>query len=201
MSAPPVVAHLIADFSAKEAMGRTITETATRVPGTHHLVTATAHDGLAAFASVHQLGGGLATFPLGRIRQLTQVLDQIRPDLVHVHAGALGALQVALPALRHRRTVLTVYAWPTLPGPGTWRRASFAELLASNVLAPRVALTTVLPPGSPRRSCAGPGSPTCSPRIRGSPRDSTGAEGCTWSDCRPGHRPTRAGPPSPPTSQ
>ena len=142
----PVIVHLIAEFSSHEAMGRTVTETAHRVPGAHHLVTTRAKDSHAAFVSVDELGGSVATFPLGRSGALGTVLDRIRPDVVHVHAGALGPLQATLSVLRHRRMVLTVYAWPTWPGPSTWRRASFAELRSSNVLAPRVAMTTILPP-------------------------------------------------------
>jgi glycosyltransferase involved in cell wall biosynthesis len=139
------VVHVIAEFSAREAMGRTVAETAGRVAGEHHLVTSRAHDGTAAFAGVHELGGGIGAFPLGRGRQLAATLDRLRPDVVHLHAGALGPLQAALPALRGHRTMLTVYAWPTLPGPRAWRRARIGEMRASNVLQPRVALTSILP--------------------------------------------------------
>ncbi|WP_305785999.1 glycosyltransferase family 4 protein [Symbioplanes lichenis] len=146
MSSGPRVVHLIAEFSAHEAMGRTVTETAGRVPGTHHLVTSAAHDGHAVFASVDEIGGAVASFPLGRTAALAGVLARIRPDVVHLHAGALGPVQAALPVLRPYKTVLTAYAWPTVPGPAAWRRASLAEMRASNVLQPRVALTTLLPP-------------------------------------------------------
>jgi len=139
------IVHLIAEYSAHEAMGRTVAETAGRVDGEHHLVTAHAHDGTAAFAGVHELGGAVATFPLGRTAALAGVLARIRPDVVHLHAGALGPVQAAMPVLRPYRRVLTAYAWPTVPGPGTWRRATLAEMRASNVLQPRVALTTLLP--------------------------------------------------------
>ncbi len=142
----PRVVHLIAEFSSHEAMGRTVTETAARVPGTHHLVTTRAHDGAGTFAGVDELGGAVASFPLGRTAALAGVLARIRPDVVHLHAGALGPLQAAMPVLRPYRTVLTAYAWPTVPGPAAWRRASLAEMRASNVLQPRVALTTLLPP-------------------------------------------------------
>jgi glycosyltransferase involved in cell wall biosynthesis len=128
------VAHVIAEFSAREAMGRTVTETVTRVPGEHHLITTHVVDGGHAFAGVHELGGGLDTFPLGRSGALADVLARVRPDLVHLHAGALGPFLALHPALR-----------PTLPGPRTWRRAGFAEMRASNVLRPRVAATTILP--------------------------------------------------------
>jgi starch synthase len=139
------VAHVIAEFSAKEAMGRTVTETAHRVPGEHHLVTTHALDGQDAFAGVHEIGGGLETFPLGRSDAMRDALDKIRPDLVHLHAGALGPFLARLPVLRPYRKILTAYAWPTLPRPAAWRRASVAEMRASNVLRPRVLVTTVLP--------------------------------------------------------
>jgi starch synthase len=139
------IVHLIAEFSAHEAMGRTVAETAARVPGGHFLVTSHAHDGASVFAEVDELGGAVGSFPFGRTAALAGVLARIRPDIVHLHAGALGPLQAAMPVLRPYRTVLTAYAWPTVPGPATWRRASLAEMRASNVLQPRVALTTLLP--------------------------------------------------------
>lgn len=139
------VAHVIAEFSAREAMGRTVTETANRVPGEHHLITTHAVDGQDAFAGVHEIGGALETFPLGRSDALRDALDKIRPDLVHLHAGALGPFLALLPALRAHRKLLTAYAWPTLPGPGAWRRATVAEMRSSNVLRARVVVTTVLP--------------------------------------------------------
>jgi glycosyltransferase involved in cell wall biosynthesis len=140
------VAHLIAEYSGHEAMGRTVTELAARVPGEHHLVTVRAHDTTEVFTGVHLLGGRVGLFPAGQARTLDTLLDLLRPDLVHLHAGALGPLQAAWPVLRHRPSVITMYGWPTLPGPATWRRARLAELRASNVLQPRVALTTALPP-------------------------------------------------------
>jgi len=146
VTAGPRVAHLIAEYSAHEAMGRTVAETARRVPGDHHLVTARAHDGTAPFAGVHELGGRLATFPFGCADRLAVVLGRIRPDLVHLHVGALGTLAATLPVLRPLLTVLTVYAWQTLPGLRAFRRASLSEMRSSNVLQPRVALSTVLPP-------------------------------------------------------
>lgn len=139
------VVHLIAEFSAREAMGRTITEVVTRLPGEHHLITTHVVDGAEIFEGTHELGGGLETFPLGRADGLAAALARIRPDLVHLHAGALGPLLTLLPALRPYRKVLTAYAWPTLPGPRAWRRATFAEMRRSNVLRPRVAATTALP--------------------------------------------------------
>jgi starch synthase len=140
------VAHVIAEFSGREAMGRTVTETVQRVPAEHHLITTHVVDGGRIFASTHELGGALETFPLGRAAELAGVLAGIHPDLVHVHAGALGPLLALHPALRPYPKLLTVYAWPTLPGPRAWRRGTPAEMWSSNVLRPRVAVTTVLPP-------------------------------------------------------
>ncbi|MCA2213960.1 glycosyltransferase family 4 protein [Jidongwangia harbinensis] len=139
------VAHVIAEFSAKEAMGRTVTELTHRVRGEHHLITTHALDGQDAFAGVHEIGGRLETFPLGRSEALRDALDKVRPDLVHLHAGALGPFLALLPALRPYRKLLTAYAWPTLPGPAAWRRASVTEMRTSNVLRARVVVTTVLP--------------------------------------------------------
>ncbi|MEV4706337.1 glycosyltransferase family 4 protein [Actinoplanes sp. NPDC049316] len=139
------VAHVIAEFSAKEAMGRTVTEMAHRVDGEHHLVTTHALDGQDAFAGVHEIGGALETFPLGRSDALRDALDKIRPDVVHLHAGALGPFLALLPVLRPYPKLLTAYAWPTLPRPAAWRRATVAEMRSSNVLRARVLVTTVLP--------------------------------------------------------
>ena len=94
------VAHVISEFSAREAMGRTVTEVTRRVPGEHHLITTHVVDGGDAFAGVHELGGGLETFPLGRTDTLIGALAGIRPDVVHLHAGALGPFIALLPALR-----------------------------------------------------------------------------------------------------
>jgi glycosyltransferase involved in cell wall biosynthesis len=126
-------------------MGRTVAETVDRVPGEHHLLTVAAHDGAERFASTAELGGRVGTFPLGRAAALADRLAALRPDLVHLHAGALGPLQAAAPALRRHRCVLTLYGWPTLPGVPALRRASWPELRSSNVLQPRVLATSLLP--------------------------------------------------------
>jgi len=138
------IVHVIAEFSAREAMGRTVVETVERVDAEHHLVTTVAHDGTDRFASVTELGGSVATFPLGRTDDLRSTLEGLEADVVHLHAGALGPFQ-AMAALRGLPTVMTIYAWPTLPGPKALRRVSYAQLRASNVLQARVALTTLVP--------------------------------------------------------
>jgi len=141
-----IVVHVIAEFSAKEAMGRTVLETARRVPGRHHLITSAAHDTADAFVEVHELGGPMLTFPLQVRAPLADVLRRLRPDVVHLHAGALGPLLALATELKDFPLVTTVYAWPSLPRPNAWRRASLAEMRQSNVLQPRVVATTVLPP-------------------------------------------------------
>jgi len=153
---PPVpatlrVAHVLAEFSTREAMGRTVLETASRVPGQHFLITARAHDGHPALAGVLEIGGSVGTFPVRRQAALAAALEQIRPDVVHVHAGALGLGWAALPALRPWRKVLTVYAWPTIPPVAQMRGSTLAEMRTSNVLQPRVLATSVLHPAAARR--------------------------------------------------
>ena len=74
------VVHVIAEFSGHEAMGRTVTETAQRVPGEHFLITTTAHDGTGVFEGVTELGGAVETFPMGR----RDALDAALGDPVHV---------------------------------------------------------------------------------------------------------------------
>lgn len=80
------IVHVIAEFSAHEAMGRTVSEIARRVPGEHYVITTTAHDGQDAFAGVVELGGAVETFPIGRRDALNSALADLRPDLVHITA-------------------------------------------------------------------------------------------------------------------
>ena len=141
----PRVAHVIAEYSRKEAMGRTVSETVARVPGTHSLITTVAHDGEDQFERVVELGGGMETFPLGRSEALAAALGELRPDLVHVHGGALSPMLVAGTAIRYYRTVMTIYAWPRMPGAGSLFKAGLRPTIDSNVLRPRVLATTVLP--------------------------------------------------------
>jgi len=151
MSGPRIV-HLISEYSTHEAMGRTVTEAARRVPGEHHLVTTRAHDGGDAFASVHELGGRIEAFPMADRDELHRILDSIRPDVVHLHAGALGPLLAQRAGLGRYPLAMTIYAWPNLPGRAAWKHAGWSGLRSSNVLPTRVALTAALPPAVVRRS-------------------------------------------------
>lgn len=155
-----VVAHVIAEFSAKEAMGRTVTEAARRIPGRHVLVTSRAHDGAEPFDEVVELGGPMGTFPLQVREPLATALQRIRPDVVHLHAGALGPFLALATDLRRHPLVTTLYAWPTLPAPLAWKRSGIAEMRASNVLQPRVVATTVLTPGMVRSALRRAGAST-----------------------------------------
>lgn len=153
----PRIVHLISEYSTHEAMGRTVTETAMRVPGEHHLITTKAHDGGDAFASVHELGGRIETFPMAAKDRLQQLLDEISPDVVHLHAGALGPILAERSGLGgsgmgRYPLAMTIYAWPGLPGIPAWRHAGWTGLRASNVLPARVALTAALPPALVRSS-------------------------------------------------
>ncbi len=141
----PRVTHVIAEYSRKEAMGRTVSETVARVPGEHSLITTVAHDGAAQFTRVVELGGGMETFPLGRGEKLAAALGELCPDLVHVHGGALAPMLVAGTAIRYYRTVMTIYAWPRMPGPRSLAKAGLRPAIDSNVLRPRVLATTVMP--------------------------------------------------------
>ena len=108
------IVHVIAEFSAKEAMGRTIAETATRVPGDHYLVAAHVHDGAELFAGVVEVGGAMETFPMGRSTQVRDALLALRPDVVHLHGGALAPLLAAGSPIREHPHVITMYAWPSV---------------------------------------------------------------------------------------
>jgi alpha-maltose-1-phosphate synthase len=140
------IVHVIAEFSAKEAMGRTIAETASRVPGEHHLVAARIHDGAELFASVVEVGGAMETFPMGRSTQLREALRGLRPDVVHLHGGALAPLLAAGSPIREHAHVMTMYAWPRVPPLRQLRAGGLRPAWQSNVLRPRVGATTVLPP-------------------------------------------------------
>ena len=73
---PERIVHLVSEYSAHEAIGLTVTETALRVPGEHHLITTKAHDGGAVFASVHELGGRIESFPMSSRDQCTRSLPR-----------------------------------------------------------------------------------------------------------------------------
>jgi glycosyltransferase involved in cell wall biosynthesis len=146
------IVHLISEYSTHEAMGRTVTETALRVPGEHHLITTRAHDGGDAFAGVHELGGRIETFPMSSVDRLHALLAEIDPDVVHLHAGALGPLLAQRSGLDRYPLLLTIYAWPGLPGRAAWRHAGWSGLRSSNVLPARVLATAMLPPSLVRRS-------------------------------------------------
>lgn len=146
------VVHLISEYSTHEAMGRTVTETAMRVPGEHHLITTKAHDGGDAFASVHELGGRIETFPMSSADRLHALIAEIDPDVVHLHAGALGPMLAQRSGLGRYPLLLTIYAWPGLPGRAAWKHAGWKGLRASNVLPARVLATAALPPSIVRRA-------------------------------------------------
>ena len=149
------VVHVIAEFSGHEAMGRTITETARRVPGEHALITTTAHDGTADFCDVVELGGAVESFPIGRTDALDAALARLRPDLVHLHGGALSPLFAVRTAITWYPHLLTMYAWPVLPSARRLRTGGIRAALQSSVLRPRVAVTTVLPTVAVRRALRG----------------------------------------------
>lgn len=135
--AGPRVVHLISEYSTHEAMGRTVTETAMRVPGEHHLVTTKAHDGGDVFASVHELGGRIEAFPMSGRDRLHEILDEINPDVVHLHAGALGPILAQRSGLGASGSgtyplAMTIYAWPGLPGAAAWKHAGWTGLRSSN---------------------------------------------------------------------
>ena len=134
------IAHVIAEYSAKEAMGRTIAEAAARVPGEHALITTRVHDGGGAFSRTEQLGGSMETFPLGRGDALARALQQCSPDVVHLHGGALAPLLAANSAIRAHPNVLTMYAWPRVPPLRQLRAGGLGPAWRSNVLRPRESL-------------------------------------------------------------
>jgi glycosyltransferase involved in cell wall biosynthesis len=139
------IVHVIAEFSAHEAMGRTVTEIAERVPGEHCVITTTAHDGQQVFAEVVELGGAVETFPLGRRASLDAALADLRPDLVHVHGGALSPLLFGRTGIARYPNLLTMYAWPVLPSIRHLRKGGLRAAVQSNVLRPRVLASSVLP--------------------------------------------------------
>lgn len=149
------IVHVIAEFSGHEAMGRTVTETACRVPGEHALITTKAHDGTDVFSEVVELGGTVESFPIGRVPALDAALGRLRPDVVHLHGGALSPLFAERTAITWYPHLLTMYAWPSLPSPRRLLRGGVRAAMQSNVLRPRVAVTSVLPAAAVRRALRG----------------------------------------------
>jgi glycosyltransferase involved in cell wall biosynthesis len=162
-----------------------VTEIARRVPGEHAVITTAAHDGREAFADVVELGGAVETFPLGRREALDRALAQLRPDLVHVHGGALAPLLTARTAIAWYPNLLTMYAWPVLPSLRRLRAGGLRAAMQSNVLRPRVLASSVLPTWLVKRSLRRSGTGevlTPDPRVErklgatrvgsGGPRDS-----------------------------
>jgi glycosyltransferase involved in cell wall biosynthesis len=145
------IVHIISEFSRHEAMGRSIAETVARVPGEHHLIAARIHDGEQLFAGTHEVGGGFTTFAFSRGAQIRDILTDLAPDLVHVHGGALAPLWASASSLRRQSMTMSVYGWPRIPRPASLRRATFRQLTRSNVLRPRVVLSTLLPASLVRR--------------------------------------------------
>ena len=146
------IVHLISEYSVREAMGRTVAETARRVDGEHHLITTRAHDGHEDFASVTELGGSLFRFPAEDPARLAGLLDGIGSDVVHLHAGVLGSFLGNRAGLGSRPLVQTMYAWPNLPSGVAWRHAGWSGLRSSNVLPNRVLITSAVPAVAVRRS-------------------------------------------------
>ncbi len=149
------IVHVIAEFSGHEAMGRTIVETVRRVPGDHALITTTAHDGTDDFFEVVELAGAVESFPIGRAAALDGALARLQPDLVHLHGGALSPLFAVRTAITWYPHLLTMYAWPVLPSPQRLLAGGVRAALQSNVLRPRVAVTSVLPAAVVRRALRG----------------------------------------------
>lgn len=149
------IVHVIAEFSGHEAMGRTVTETARRVPGEHALITTKAHDGTSVFSEVVELSGAVESFPIGRVQALDAALGRLRPDLVHLHGGALSPLFAARTAITWYPHLVTLYAWPSLPSPRRLLAGGVRAAMQSNVLRPRVAVTSVLPAAAVKRALRG----------------------------------------------
>ena len=132
-------------------MGRTVTETALRVPGEHHLITTKAHDGGDVFASVHELGGRIETFPMS---DADAPARPPRRDRSRRRAPARRRPRAAArPAIRPR---------PVPPGPDDLRLAGPA----------RAARPGSMPAGSglrveqrPAGAGAGHGRPAARPRA------------------------------------
>ncbi len=139
-----------AEFSEKEAKGRTNAETATRVPGEHHLLAAHVHDGAGIFAGVTEVGGAMETFPMGRSTQVREALRALRPDVVHLHGGALAPFLAAGSPIGEHAHVITMYAWPRMPPLRQLRAGGLRPAWQSNVLRPRVGVSTALPPAAVR---------------------------------------------------
>lgn len=138
------ILHIVSEFSRREAIGRTIVETAGHLPGEHHLLAARTHEGTECFTSVHEVGGSLSLFTLERRAEVAAAVAAVDPDVIHVHGGVLAPLLGTGKALRGRKVIYTLYAWPRLPALRDLRASRWHELRQSNVLRPRVLATSLL---------------------------------------------------------
>ena len=139
------VAHIIAEYSPHEAMGRTIKETitgtptlttsdGTTVPVTHRIITS--HIAVPdPDVTVIETGGTVATGLLRRRRRVRAAIADA--DLIHIHGGTFApavaaALDVSTP------TVATIYATPTLPERRGWATVTATAARTSNTANVRV---------------------------------------------------------------
>jgi starch synthase len=69
---------------------------------------------------------------------------------VHLHGGALAPLLAAGSPISEHPHVITMYAWPRIPPLRQLRAGGLRPAWQSNVLRPRVGVSTVLPPAAVR---------------------------------------------------
>lgn len=139
------VLHVIASFRKEEAMGACVAHLAAEAEGDHHLLAARAIGVDDRFASAIEVGGALSAFPFQHPRRLRAAVDAIDPHVVHVHGGALAPIVARSRGLRGRTTVLSIYHWPRLPPLRALRGLPIRSLLTSQVVAPRIAISSAIP--------------------------------------------------------
>lgn len=113
------VLHVLPCLVATDGLARAVGELARRLPDLdHHLVTNHAAGRIDGFRSTTEVGGDKRLFGLTRRAELAETVARKRPDVVHVHGGALASALAASPAFRNCPVVVTVHKWLQAP---TWR--------------------------------------------------------------------------------
>jgi len=127
------VAHVpTVDWSAAEGVSRTCAELARELHDVEsHLVTGSDRGGAAdPFAARH---AGLGRVPGALFRPaFSRIIDDIDPDIVHLHGGSIAPALAFAPALRGRTVVATSLSGVALPDRGQLRVGRLVEHLRSN---------------------------------------------------------------------
>ena len=179
----PRVLHVVQKYSS--GVGSAIAQYTRSLPeAEHHLLSGTAVDAegdlaeQARFAGTHRMTGS----PIAKIRRIRQVVEQVRPDVVHAHSSHGGAFARLALSRAHHYVVYTPHCYAferrDIPWPVRAAYWSAEALLAANTSAfaacaqrewelsawptrraPRHVVPNVAPPSAPRAARGRSGPP------------------------------------------